>query len=442
MVIGTSLGIEIQGRDLRIAAIQQTFNRLRLLYLEEVANFLDLSVDEQRSAVEAIVNKRKIQSAKAFLTLPRDRGMVRQLEFPLEVRSNLQSAVALQLEALCPWPLDEIYWTFNQQEIKAPPKVVVTAIVIPRANLDVWVDLFKSAKLALSGASLAPAACAHGICALWPDSKTTILLDCEAGYVDGLLVSSGRLHSVRETGQNSAAAKSAIEQLLSAGRVQNPEEVRLLVCGATANLLEEVESVPVPLLDAPANTISRFGAIASALNEIHKTGFDGNVLPSELRFRRSQLALVPTYALVVLAFILGCAMLIRASYQSTVYSSKLDHEIKVVAPQARQVAAQATELDRLALKYRALLGNLQQRDFALDSLRELAVSLPPTAWLTNYGYQDGAITVTGTATSASEVQKILEDTALFKDVQFTSSVARDPDGREHFSLKASIEVSR
>ena len=135
-------------------------------------------------------------------------------------------------------------------------------------------------------------------------------------------------------------------------------------------------------------------------------------------------------------------MLLRESYQSTVYASKLDQEIRITSPQARQVSAQAVELDRLALKYRALLANLQQKDYALESLRELSAALPPTAWLTNYVYQDGTVTISGTAASASEVQKVLEDTPLFRDVQFTSSVARDPDGREHFSLKASIEVPR
>ena len=135
-------------------------------------------------------------------------------------------------------------------------------------------------------------------------------------------------------------------------------------------------------------------------------------------------------------------MILREPYQSTAYASQLDREIKSIAPQARQVSAQAAELDGLALKYRALLANLQQKDYTLESLRELAVTLPPTAWLTNYTYQDGTVTISGTAVSASEIQKLLEDTALFKDVQFTSSVARDPDGRERFSLKASIEVPR
>jgi Tfp pilus assembly protein PilN len=442
-MIGTSLGIEISGKDLRIAAVQHRLRKLQLLYVDEVSNFADLPPDEQKTAVRNLIKKHRLSPGRVFLSLPRDRGIVRQIELPNEVGDNLKSAVSLQIESLCPWPTDEIYWSFAHQELKSPGKIVVTVVIVPRANLDPWVDFFKSIQLPLSGASLSPATCAHGIRALWPDTNPTIALDCESGYVDGLLVNSGQLISIRETGEDTGAkARGAVEQLLGVGRVQSPEQARLLMYGAGIVSVEGVEDLPLPLENAPANASSRFGAIASALSGVKKTGFDCNPLPAELRFHRSQLRLVPTYVFLLMTLLLGSAMLLRQPYQSTAYASQLDDEIKAIAPEARHVSAQAAELDRLALRYRVLLANLQQKDYVLESLRELAVSLPPTAWLTSFTYQEGVVTVSGTAVSASEVQKILEDTALFKDVQFTSTVSRDPDGRERFSIKAPIEVPR
>jgi Tfp pilus assembly protein PilN len=442
MMPGTSLGIEISEKDLRIAAVQQVMRKLRLLYLEDVAGFTDLSGGEQRASILSIVQKHNISPGRVFLTLPRDRGIVRQLEFPAEIGENLKSAVSLQMESLCPWPLEEIYWNFTQQERQGTAKIIVTVVIIPRGNLDPWIEFFKSAKLPLSGASLCPAACAHGIQTLWPDTNATVALDCEPAYVDGLLLTTGHLTSVRQTGEDTTAtAKAAIEQLLSIGRLQSPEEARLLVFGSGAGSLDEIENVRLPLDEAPPDACRRFGSIASALSGARKSGFNCNVIPAELRFRRSPLQLIPTYVLLLIALLLGSAMLLREPYQSTVYASKLEREIKSVAPQAREVSAQAAELDKLALKYRALLGNFQNKDYSLESLRELA-ALPNTVWLTNYGYQDGVVTISGVAPSATEVQKTLEETALFKDVQFTSSIARDPDGKERFSLKASIEVPR
>jgi Tfp pilus assembly protein PilN len=442
-MMGTRIGIEIAGKDLRVAAIQQTLKKLRLVYLEDVPGFLDLPRDEQKTSIVNLVTKHTMSAGRVFLTLPRDHGIVRQLEFPAEVRDNLKSAVSLQLEALSPWPLDEIYWDFAAREPNKSAKVIVTVVIIPRQNLDPWIDLLKLVKLPLSGASLAPAAYGHAVQTLWPDAVSTIVLDSESQYVDGVLVNSGSLTSVGQSGVDSIeTAKAAVEQLLSLGRLQTPEEARLLVCGGAAAALEGVEEIRLPLENAGSDAATRFGAIASAFGNIKKSGLNCNVLPPQLRFRRSPLQLIPTYALALLAIGLAATMSLREPYQSTLYAAKLDREIKTVAPQARQVSAQAADLDRLALKYRALLANLQQRDYTLESLQQLAVSLPPTTWLTNFSYQDAAITISGTAVSASEVQKILEETALFKDVQFTSSVSRDPDGRERFSLKASIEVPR
>ena len=88
--------------------------------------------------------------------------MVRQVECRVRF-GTIWSAVALQIEAMCPWPPEEIYWSFAQQEIKATGKILLTLVIVPRANIDPWIDLFRSAKLPLSGASLSPASCAHGV---------------------------------------------------------------------------------------------------------------------------------------------------------------------------------------------------------------------------------------------------------------------------------------
>jgi Tfp pilus assembly protein PilN len=410
--------------------------------MDEVANFLDLSVEDQRTAIVGLAAKRNLSAGRVFLTLPRDRGIVRQVEFPAAIRDTLKSAVSLQIEALSPWPLDEIYWDFAYREGSKASKCIVTVVIIPRQNVEPWIDLFRAAKLPLTGVSLSPASLAHGVEVLWTaDNRPTIVLDAEESYVDGVLLSSGSLSSVRQPGKESATAKTAVAQLISLGRVQSPEDARLIVYGAAAESVEGLEDVPVPLENA-GGASRQFGAVASALSSVKSGGFNCNVLPPDVRFRRSQLRLVPTYALVLVALGLAAGLGLREPYQYSRYAASLDGEIRGVAPQARQVSAQAAELDRLALKYRALLSTFQQNDYTLESLQQLATSLPPTAWLTSFTYQDGSVMISGTAVSASEVQKILEETALFKDVQFTSSVAREPDGRERFSLKAAIEVSK
>lgn len=444
MLFATSVGLEISGRDLRIAVLRSVLGKLRLVQSLEISGFVDLGAEEQRVSIRKAVEKQKLPAGRVYLSLPRDRGIVRQIEFPVEVREKLRSAVTLQLETLCPWPIDEIYWDFAEEAPKKSAKTVsATVVMIPRTALDPWIGFFKSVKLPLSGASLSAVSCAHGVRALWTGEVPTVVLDCEGGYVEASLVQGDRLTSVTETAEETpGAAKAAVDRLLSLGRVASPESARVIVYGATSGSLEDVERVALPIENAKLESSARFGAIASALSGLKKTAFDSNLVPRQLRYRQNQVQFIPAYALVALTVLLGVAMAAREPYQTMVYASKLDAEIRKIAPEVREVSSQEAELNKLSEKYRALAAHLQARDHNLEVMRELSRSLPPTAWLTSYSYQDGAVTISGFAAAASEVQKVLEDAALFKDVQFTTSVTRDASGKDRFTLKASVEVQQ
>jgi len=444
MILSTSIGIELAGRDLRIAVVQSRFGRLRLLRSVEVPGFLDLAVEEQKATLERAVKEHRLTFGRVFLSLPHDRGMVRQMEFPVEVAEKLKAAVALQIESLCPWSADEIYWDFSVESRKKGAKLFrVTIAIVPRAEIDPWMAFFKSIKLPLSGVLLSSVTHAHGVRTLWPNSDCTIVLDCEKGYVEGSLIHGGQLSSVTQTGgEANIAAKDAVERLAASGRVGAAEDVRFVSYGSEAAQLESVEPVILPIENASVGSTVRFGAIASALIGIRRTAFAANLIPSALRYRRSQWQTVPTFVLLALTMLAGIAMLLREPYQMTVYASQIDSEIRRVAPVAREVSKQQTELNNLSDRYRALAGHLQNRDYNLEALQEITRVLPSGAWLVSYSYQDGNIQLSGYADSTSAIQKLLEDSPLFKDVQPTAAVTRDAKGKDKFSLKATIEVSR
>jgi len=137
MDFSTSIGIELAGRDLRIAVLQARFNKLRLLRSAEIADFLDLPAEEQKEALAKAIKEHNLAHGLVFLSLPHDRGMVRQMEFPIEVSEKLKSAVELQIESLCPWSADEIYWDFSKEPPKKGAKTLrITIVIVPRANLN------------------------------------------------------------------------------------------------------------------------------------------------------------------------------------------------------------------------------------------------------------------------------------------------------------------
>lgn len=444
MFFSNSVGFKISGTDLRVGVIKNVFGKLRLSATDTVAGFLDMDEDQRRRAVLDLTRKHKIGAGRVYLSIPRDNGVVRQIEFPIEVRDKLREAVTFQMETLSPWPTDEIYSDYSAGVPKSTSKTIpVTVVIIPRAVLDPWITFFKSAGLPLSGASLSSLVCAHGTSVLWPDTRPTVVLDCEDSFVEGVIIQASRVTSLTVKGSDvNAQARSVAEQLMSVGRVQSPENVRVVLHGSASSAFETIPTVPLPLENARSDSSRVFGTIAAALAGIKRSAFNVNLVPADQRYRRNQLQLIPTYALVGLTVLAGIAMIVREPYQSSVYASKLDTEIRKISPEIKEVSAQEAELNRLSEKYRALFGHFQSRDLNLEAMRELSHVLPPTAWLTNYIYQNDSVTISGFAQSASEIQKALEDSPVFKDVQFVNSVTRDANGKDRFSVKATLEGTK
>ena len=442
-MIRTGVGVECAGKDLRIAVVRSSFGKLRLMQYVAIPGFADLEPDDRKAALAKVVKQHRIPAARVFLSLPRDHGVVRQMEFPVEVGDKLRHAIALQLETLCPWPVEDVYWDFARDVPKQSAKsTTVSVVIIPRTVLDPWLEMFRAVKLPLSGASLSSLSCAHAVAALWRDIVPTVVLGCEANYVEGALIQGSRLGSLTLKGETVAQqAKGVVERLLSQGRVSSPAAARLIVYGSEAGLVDASDMPALPIEDMKSRSRDAFGAIAASMAGVKRTVFGANLVPKDLRHRRSQLQLLPTYFLLLLALFAGIALLVRNPYQLIAYASRIDSEVQIVAPQVRDVSLQEAQLNDLSLKHRALTAHFQNRDSNLEALRELSRLLPQPAWLSSYSYQDGAITISGFADAASEVQRVLEDSQLFKDALFTSPVTRDATGKDRFTLKATMEVA-
>jgi Tfp pilus assembly protein PilN len=152
--------------------------------------------------------------------------------------------------------------------------------------------------------------------------------------------------------------------------------------------------------------------------------------------------LVPTYTLIALVLLLGILGWLREPYQQSLYAAQLDRESKRIAVEVRPVADQEAQLNRISDRLKSLNTLLAGRDQNLEALRELSRVLPPGTFLTSYVYQDKVVTITGVSDGAATVQKALEDSSTFHDAQFLSSITRDASGKDHFSIRASVEVKR
>jgi general secretion pathway protein L len=360
--IRTTTGIEITDSALRIASVQARLGGYRLLRFDQIEGFAGLPEIEKVKALAALLAKYPSYKTSTFLTVPRRLGICREVELPVEVGDRVGSAIALQIESLCPWTADEVYWDFAV----VPPgrgeaSMKVSIGIVPRAVLDPVLSVFRTAGFPLAGVGISSMAEAH------------------------------------------------------------------------AEVLNKKKSEASSL---------QSGAIAAALLGFGRTPFGLNLIPAADRFRRDYLQLVPTFVLAAGVLLLGAAFILRSPYQWHAYASSLDAEIETLKPAAAEVAAQEAELSKATTAYQVLKSRVETHDSSLEALRELARVLPADCWLSSYSFQGRNVTLSGFAQSASAVQKVLEESPLFENVQLSSSVTRDPSsGKDRFDIKASIGVT-
>jgi len=447
MIFGrSSVGIELCDSDLRLAVTRNNFGKLRLVAVYRISGFMALNDEERKKAIRTIVKRERIPTGHVYLTLPREQGIVRQVDLPSQMTQKLADVVKLQVETLSPWPLEEIYWDFAQDQQKNRKFTTITIALLPRNLLDPWIAFFKSAGVPLSGAALSSLAYAHGAVTFWKESAPNLILHREQSYFEGVLVNGNRIAALTHSSGADSSGDPApdmsafVKRLLSVGKLSSADGARLVICGL--NEADEAQQNPrLPLENAGPQSASDFGPIATALLALKDSAFKSNLVPPEQRYRESQLRLIPTYVLVALVILMGLAWLARDSYQNIGYSSRLESEIRKIAPQVKEVADQEAELNDLSTRLRAYTATLQARDRNLEAMRELARILPPTAFLSNYSYQDGSITVSGFAASASEIQNLLESSSMFKNAEFTNSVTREAE-KDRFTVKLAFEVAK
>ena len=440
----SSVGIEISGNDLRLAVTRSHLRKLQLIAVHRISGFMTLNEEERQKAVRTLVKKSHIPAVRVYLTLPRDQGVVRQVELPAEMTEKLADVVNLQIETLSPWALDEIYWTFAEDRQKKNGKrIMVTIAIIPRTSLDPWITFFNAVGISLAGATLSSLAYGHGIATLWKQDRATLVLHGEQTYTEGVLVKGSRIAALTAPSSGDAIEReSFVGRLLSIAKLPSAEDCRLVFCGGAFDAAVPEENPVVPIENAGRQSTNDFGPIATALLPLKASPFKSNLIPPALRYRENQLRLIPAYILGFLAIAISLGLVVRGPYQNMVYASRLDTEIRRIAPLVSEVANQENDLNQLSARLRALTSQLQNRERNLEALRELARILPASTFLSNYAYQDGAITVAGFTQSASEIQNLLENSPLFKGVEFTNSVIRDASGKDRFTLKMTIEASQ
>ena len=202
---------------------------------------------------------------------------------------------------------------------------------------------------------------------------------------------------------------------------------------------------PRPQPSGPAHALARpaaadWPALAAAFCGFKRKGsLAVNLLPAELRPRKSRWEWVPTYALAALNLLLLLALLLQGPVQQRAWSQRMSRERERLEPAVS--AFRKLEAERDLWRERAgLLDRHRHRNpHLLAALAELSLVLPADAVVTLLTLREGQLRIQGTSGQAAALPRILEDSRHFGQVELVSSISRNSKGRETFHLQARLE---
>ena len=154
-------------------------------------------------------------------------------------------------------------------------------------------------------------------------------------------------------------------------------------------------------------------------------------------------ALAMGVAAIVLLLLGVSSCTISFFVKERIYLTELNERVSGLKGKVREIEQMQEEIIDIESKMGSLevvkTGDISK----LEILKELTMIIPEEMWLTRFSYDekkgDKKIELSGYAEAASEIIPLLEESELFEDVKFKSSIVKDKRSeKEKFNVTALV----
>ncbi len=394
--IGTGAGLEIDGDVLHVTVLRVRPGSLKVVAAESFAGFRERPAAEWGSEIAAFLKRSGAPDKPLMVVLPPGESLSRTISLAGVSKRELGSAVELQLDGIQPFgegaaangwaPLDD--------------KGAVLVGIAREETVDGYSVLFAEAGLALAGFTSAPAAIRSAM--LFHPKRPEQFLAVRSTETDVRLYGESRSAPVFW-----AAMEMPLERAIPFARAQ----MRLPEEAPNEDLNERL----------PGESISGAAALMSACPWL---AVDLNLLPDAQRSARSRWMFVPTAVLACLLAAAGVAFANLERFEDKRLMDGLNQQSARYSDAARR--ASEAERERVAVEQRiAQLKEFRQRNRKdLDALIEATRLIAPPAWSSRLDLTRSAIAISGEASNAAELPRILDASPLFRNSEFLSPLSR------------------
>lgn len=219
--------------------------------------------------------------------------------------------------------------------------------------------------------------------------------------------------------------------------------------------IEEATGVPTALPNLPcsapngdAETLTQTGlaaAVGLAHREIKTPYRSLNLLPDELKPRRSKMNLKTTLVMATALVVLTVGFMANKAINKNSVLASLNEQLKEIQTQAIPFEKIDRTNEELKLYSNAITQIEQKYPAKMSVLNELTRVVPKTTWLTSIVIKKEAMEIKGFSNAASGLIPLIEASPHFKDATFKGSVVKSKRGEKFTittALKGNVDVER
>ena len=405
------------------------------------------------TAVSLAIDKLKASGAEVVLSIPQEFLVVRTAKLPLVVKENITSVMSYELDRLTPFTSAEAMYDFKiYDEDNGQLKVIIAA-----ARIDVlkpYLDVLREkqihvARITVSAASLGT------LCRAFDNGNDAICVSINNEGYEGCLMKGGNLASTlhgvfsgNDRNENLDCVAEALAPFLAQVRSESVSPM-VFLCSAEEGytMLEQRLGFPVKILKKDdirskfktANGEIIFAPLGGLLEEIWLRAKGFNLASKGAReAKKTPMAITIILCSIMLAMIVPYLVVPFELEKRRL--REVDAQIVSRKGEIKKIEALKKEIGALSAEIEQIKDFKESRPMALNIMKELTTILPKTVWLTRTRITEETVEIEGYAGAATEILTKLEQSPLFKKVEFTSPTIRDAKmNLDRFVVKMEIE---
>lgn len=465
MISRVRLGVAITDEVIRLSLVSRQLSVIQIRDLLTLSAWQEKSVLDLKKEVAKFLKRNKTSEPAAVLSLPRREVVVRQLTLPANAQSNLEKVLEYQIVNLLPAEDTAVVYDYSvAKHERNAASLSVTVFLAMKSSLEKHLRICED--LGIKVVRVVPAGIAlTNTLALLREhikSKNVLFLQFCDRRREVTGASDQRLVAWREA--ELGADESLVDCLVteaaffrSQARLADDTPVDVFIAGAPADDLETGGlKVKCRTLARPQDLGLNVGGSVVNSRQLQdhlssiSAGVSGlrskvpeatNLLPPERRVQKRGWQHLTAYGLLAVNCFLILAVALRERVQEGRYSSRLDQEIKRLEPEVRKVRNVEEQLAQLGRRVDFLNGFRELNPEVLQALAELSQILPKHTVVSDLNLKDGIIQISGVSGEAASLPQIIDNSSLFREVEFISAITRSslaPD-KEGYRLSLKLE---